>query len=124
MHKMVKLMVVLMLLVGAAPVYAQESMEEKLKKLEQQIAELKALKMQQSLTQQKADQCVKAIGKEKFCSCMAEKLPVAVSFEQYVHTMVTPKSQLGYDTAAPEQKKLIDETLAVRDKCVEKGFLW
>ena len=108
----------------AAPVYAQDDMQEKIKKLEQQIEELKAMKLQQNVVRQKADQCVRAVGKDKFCSCVAEKLPASVSFEQYIHTMVTPKEQLGYATLAPEQKKLIDDTLAVREKCVEKGFLW
>ena len=108
----------------ANPVFAQSDMQDKIRKLEQQIEELRALKTQQNVVQQKADQCVRAVGKDKFCSCIAEKLPASVSFEQYIHTLVTSKEQLGYAALAAEQKKLIDDTLAVRDKCVEKGFLW
>jgi hypothetical protein len=106
----------------AAPLHAQDDMQEKIRLLEQQIQELKALKAQQDVGRQKADQCLKAVGRDKFCSCIGENLPAAVSFEQYVHTMVTSKEELGYSTMPPEQKKMVDATQEVREKCVEKGF--
>ena len=106
----------------AAPLHAQDDMEDKIRLLEQQIQELKTLRAQQAVGKQKADQCLKAVGREKFCNCIGENLPTAVSFEQYVHTMVTSKEELGYSAMLPEQKKLIDATLETREKCVEKGF--
>lgn len=106
----------------AAPLQAQDDMQERIRLLEQQIQELKLLKAQQDIGKQKADQCLKAVGRDKFCNCVGKNLPAAVSFEQYIHTMVTSKEELGYSTLPPEQKRLIDATLETRDKCVEKGF--
>ena len=110
-----------------APSRAAGNQEELLKKidtLQQQLNELKAL---QKASSEKKAHCLSAIGQEKFCTCIAEGLPAEVSFEQYVHTVITPKEGLGYDGLTPEQKKSVDQTLATRDKCAEKekgGFLW
>ena len=107
----------------AAPLYAaQDDMQEKIRLLEQQIQELKALKAQQDVGRQKVDQCLKAVGRDKFCKCIGENLPAAVSFEQYIHTMVTSKEELGYSTMSAEQKKTVDATLESREKCFERGF--
>lgn len=115
-----------LLLVGcllpAAPLRAEDAMQERIRQLEQQIQELKALKAQQDVGKKKAEQCLKAVGREKFCTCLGTNLPAAVTFEQYIHTLVTPKEELGYATMSGEQKDLIDATLATREKCVEKGF--
>lgn len=106
----------------AAPLQAQDAVQEKIKLLEQQIQELKALKAQQDLGKKKAEQCLKAVGREKFCTCLGENLPSAVSFEQYIHTLVSSKEELGYGALPAEQQKTIDATLEIREKCVEKGF--
>lgn len=106
----------------AAPLCAQDDMQEKIRLLEQQIQELKELKARQDVGKQKADQCLKAVGRNSFCSCVGENLPAAVSFEQYVHTMVTSKAELGYNAMPPEQKTIVDAILETREKCVEKGF--
>jgi hypothetical protein len=109
------------------PCRAAESQDEVLKKieaLEQQLRDLKEL--QRAGTERKA-QCLKAVGQEKFCACVAEGLPAGVGFEGYVHTVVTPKEPLGYEAMNPEQKRVVDQTLAVREKCVAKekgGLLW
>ena len=106
----------------AAPLHAQDDMQEKIRLLEQQIQELKTLKSRQDVGKLKSDQCLKAVGRDKFCSCIGENLPATVSFEQYIHTMVTSKEELGYSAMLPEQKKTVDATLETREKCVEKGF--
>jgi hypothetical protein len=106
----------------AAPLHAQDDMQEQIKQLEQQIQELKELKARQDVGKEKAAQCMKAVGRDKFCTCLGENLPAAVSFEQYIHTMVTSKEELGYGAMPPEQKKLVDATQETREKCVEKGF--
>jgi len=107
---------------AASPVYAQDDLLEKIKLLEQQIQELKTLKEQQSVSVQKTDQCLKVTAREKFCTCIGTSLPRDVSFEQYVHTLVTPKEVLGYAGMTRDQKISIDATLEVREKCIEKGF--
>ena len=106
----------------ATPLHAQDGMQEKIRLLEQQIQELKTLKSRQDVGKQKSDQCLKAVGRDKFCSCIGENLPAGVSFEQYIHTLVTSKEELGYNAMPPEQKKTVDATLETREKCVEKGF--
>ena len=106
----------------APPLHAQDDMQEKIRLLELQIQELKTLKAQQTVGKQKAEQCLKAVGRDKFCNCIGENLPAAISFEQYIHTMVTSKEELGYSAMPPEQRKMVDATLETREKCVEKGF--
>jgi len=106
----------------AAPLHAQDDMQEKIRLLEQQLQELKTLNARQAVVKQKAEQCLKAVGRDKFCHCIGENLPGTVSFEQYIHTMVTSKEELGYSAMPPEQRKLVDATLETREKCVEKGI--
>ena len=106
----------------AAPLHAQDNMQDKIRLLEQQIQELKTLRAQQAAGKQKVERCLKAVGRDKFCNCIGENLPAAVSFEQYIHTMITSKDELGYSAMSAEQKKTIDSIVETREKCVEKGF--
>lgn len=110
------------LFLSALPSFAQDDMMEKIRLLEQQIQELKVLKQQQAVTEVKKEHCMKAVAREKFCSCISKSLPAEVSFEEYVHTLVTPRETLGYQTMTDEQKKSVDATVAAREKCVERGF--
>ncbi|RII25840.1 MAG: hypothetical protein CXR31_12605 [Geobacter sp.] len=105
---------------------AAEDNDAILKKIDALEQQLKELKGQQQASSEKESHCMRAFGREKFCKCIAENLPREVGLEQYVHTVITPKEGLGYDGLTPEQKKSVDQTLAARDKCSEKGgsFLW
>ena len=107
---------------AASPVFAQDNLLEKIKLLEQQIQELKTQKLLHNITVEKSEQCMKVVAREKFCTCVGNSLPRDVSFEQYVHTLVTPKETLGYTQMPQEQKNVIDATIDVREKCIEKGF--
>jgi hypothetical protein len=95
--------------------------EELLKKIEVLEHQLKELKEQQKARSEKESHCLKAVGREKFCTCIAEKLPPEVGFAEYVHTAITGKEAPGYDAMTAEQKRRVDATLAARDACVEKG---
>lgn len=95
--------------------------EELLKKIEVLEQQLKELKEQQKTRSEKESHCLRAVGREKFCVCLAEKLPPEVGFAEYVHTAITAKEVLGYDSMPLERKQRIDAILAVRDACVEKG---
>ena len=121
-------MFALVLVLGAAlPCRAAESQDEVLKKIEALEQELKSLKELQRAGVERTAQCMKAVGQEKFCACLAEGLPPGVGLESYIHTVVTPKETLGYDAMGAGQKRVIDQTLAVREKCVTKekgGLLW
>ena len=116
------LMILLCLSLSASAACAQDDVMEKIRLLEQQIQELKALKQQQAVTEIKLDHCMKVVARDKFCSCVSENLPREVSFEQYVHTLVTAREKLGYDAMTADQRKVVDATIAAREKCVEKGF--
>jgi len=107
---------------SASAACAQDDVLDKIRLLEQQIQELKELKQQQAVTELKLDHCMKAVAREKFCSCVSNNLPREVSFEQYVHTLVTPREKLGYEAMAAEQKKAVNATVEVREKCIERGF--
>jgi len=107
---------------SASAACAQDDVLDKIRLLEQQIQELKVLKQQQAVTDVKRDHCMKAVAREKFCRCVSESLPREVSFEQYVHTLVTSHENLGYEAMSPEQKKDVDLTIEVREKCIERGF--
>lgn len=109
-------------LMAASSACAQDDVMDKIRQLELQILELKTLKEQQNISDKKTEQCMKAISRESFCTCIGINLPRDVSFEQYVHTLVTTKIDLGYDDLSVAQKQVIDATIAVRDKCVDKGF--
>jgi hypothetical protein len=65
---------------------------------------------------------MKVVAREKFCTCIGNNLPREISFEQYVHTLLSSKGSLGYAGMTQEQKGVIDATLDVREKCIEKGF--
>jgi hypothetical protein len=116
------LFLVLCASLASSPALAQDDLLEKIKHLEQQIQELKTLKEQQNISVAKAEQCMKVVAREKFCTCVSNSLPRDISFEQYVHTLVSSKDALGYAGMTQEQKAVIDATLDVREKCVEKGF--
>jgi hypothetical protein len=116
------LLVALFVSIVTTRAFAQDDLAEKIKRLEQQIQELKVLKEQQNLSLVKAEQCMKAVAREKFCTCVGSNLPRDISFEQYVHTLVSSKEALGYAGMTQEQKAVIDATLQAREKCIERGF--
>jgi len=116
------LFIVLCASFASTPVLAQDDLLEKIKRLEQQIEELKALKEQQNISVVKTEQCMKVVAREKFCTCVGHSLPRDIGFEQYVHTLISSKEALGYAGMSREQKGVIDATLDVRENCSEKGF--
>lgn len=120
----IPLLLCVLLLLPSSPVAAESTDEvlEKIRRLEQQIQELKALKEQQRVASEKEDHCMKAFGREKFCKCVSAGLPREVGFEQYVQTLITPRAKLGYDGMTPERKNEVDTIVALRERCVEKGF--
>lgn len=105
------------------------SNDELLRKIEQLERQLRELKQVQKSSGAKMEQCMSATGVKNLCSCLTEKLPADITFEQYVHSVVGTKQELGYDGMSVEQRKLVDAAVAARDACVEKekekgGFLW
>ena len=116
---------VMSLLVGASTGRAegdpkkQAELLQKIEQLQKQIADLKALKQQKQALPVKRDQCMKAVGVESYCNCVVEKLPAMIDYKQFVHILLTPSLELGYDKMAVEQKKDVDAALVVWAKCVD-----
>jgi hypothetical protein len=103
---------------------SQEELFEKIKLLEIQIQELKAMKAEQSKAQEKKQHCIRAMGTDKLCACLAEALPGNVSFEQYVHVMVSTPEEPRDDSRKRDGQGAVDALHAARDKCVQKGLFW
>jgi len=97
----------------------QAELLEKIEKLEKQINELRALKVQKQTLPAKREQCMKVVGAEAYCACVVEKLPANVDYKQFVHILLTPAAELGYDAMAAEQKKDVDDALVAWAKCVD-----
>jgi hypothetical protein len=116
------ILIVFCISLASSASFAQDDVMEKIRLLEQQIQELKLLKEQQSMSALKFAECMKAIEREKFCTCVSSNLPNEVGFEQYVHTVVTSREKLAYGAMTVEQQKVVDATIAVREKCIERGF--
>jgi len=75
-------------------------------------------KLALNITEEKHSDCIKAFGDEHFCQCLGETLPVAATFPIYISVVITPKEELGYSSLSTKDKKLVDLTLAAREKCV------
>ena len=62
--------------------------------------------------------CMRSIGYEPFCSCLAKDMPVAFSFDEYVAITTKSKEQNGYAGLSADTKKAYDIVPGIRDKCV------
>lgn len=80
-----------------------------------------ALKSLERLGRKRRLDCQKSVGSEKFCGCLANKLPLAVDFITYVKILSLTKDELGYKDASAEDKKIIDLTIEAREICVKDG---
>jgi hypothetical protein len=120
--------IVVVVLLPLSPVLCRaaspEEIFEKIKSLEMQIQELKDMKAQQNKTEEKAQHCIRAVGAERFCKCLAEALPVDMSFQQYVHIMVSSSEALPDASGKGVNQRNGDGVSAARDKCMQKGNLW
>ena len=74
------------------------------------------------------DDCFAALGHRNFCKCLGEKLPMSVSFQDYVGLVSMTKFEImkansGLDSSdLLRLSRLVDKTRQVRDKCVNDNF--
>lgn len=66
----------------------------------------------------KTSQCMKTIGNQFFCDCLAQKSPWSIDFLQYVTIVVGSKESFNYEQMTTEQKSVFDATRLARDTCV------
>jgi hypothetical protein len=71
-------------------------------------------------SKQKYSDCLKAFGDPVFCKCLEERIPIVIDFARYVKIVTSTKTDLQYDQADADTKKLIDLTLSVREACVSE----
>lgn len=71
---------------------------------------------------EKTYKCMNVIGSAPFCGCLVENLPIVVDFVSYVKITTSTPEELGYAGLSADNKKLVDNSMAVRDKCVAKVF--
>lgn len=70
------------------------------------------------MTQEKLDACLRASGNDELCQCLADKLPVGLSFNGYIMSVTQSRQQLGYDAFTAIQQSLVDSAIGVRNQCV------
>lgn len=118
--EMLKGLLVAMAIVTASPTLAQKLDEqERLNQFDKAIGALNELEaLTNKMTNAKKVQCITAIASQNVCSCLSSNLPVAIDFVQYVAVVTRTKEELAYDKQSTEDKKLIDNVRAARDKCV------
>ncbi|MFS2027670.1 hypothetical protein [Massilia sp. CT11-137] len=122
-----KPMVLILLAFIANGVSAQQDMpleqRQKLADIEKAVAAMNKLKaMSEEISQEKRQACLKAFGHTKFCGCLADNAPIALSFQQYISVVTHSKEENKYSTLNSENKKIYDLALTARDQCV-KQFL-
>jgi hypothetical protein len=66
--------------------------------------------------------CMSAIGSASFCGCLTDNLPLAVDFLTYVRFTTSAPEEFGYAALTAENKRLVDDSITVRDKCVASVF--
>ena len=110
------------ILLSAEPAVAQTLEEqERLNQYDKAISALDNLKaLTEKMTKDKKAQCMTAIASEPLCECLSSNLPVVVNFVQYVSIIAHTKEDLEYDKQSKEDKQIIDNTRATRDKCTLK----
>ena len=71
------------------------------------------------LLRKRGNQCLKAFGHQKFCSCVNVHIPIGMPFEQYIKVTISTKDELGYAGLSEQQKEIVDTVLKVREQCVK-----
>jgi len=108
---MTKLLLALLLVATAAQ--AKPSDEEVLRQgLQKMRAEV------QQITQAKFFDCHWSGGTAHFCSCLADKLPFAWSYMDYVAIMTRTREENHFDSLAPELQAQYLRVPSIRNQCV------
>ena len=66
--------------------------------------------------------CMKAFGHIAFCECIAENVPVVVTFEEYVNIVTARKEELRLSQLPEEKRELVERTREVRNDCGKRAF--
>ncbi|MDH5180252.1 MAG: hypothetical protein OEZ39_09315 [Gammaproteobacteria bacterium] len=64
--------------------------------------------------------CLKSFGHSKFCECIGSSRPVIINFYNYIAITTKSKEELNYNSLNSDDKKIIDNAISAREKCVAK----
>jgi hypothetical protein len=67
-------------------------------------------------------QCLKALGNEKFCTCLKDNRPWIVDFVGYVTLVTSTREELNYTKLDREMKGVVDNTYRAREVCVRANM--
>ena len=96
-------------------------MEKSLEELMKSFEEAQGWAQQMVLDRQ--NQCMKAVGHDTFCQCLAEEVPMMFpTFLDYVFVQSQTKEEIEYDSLDQEIRQSIDKVYKVRDECVGRAF--
>lgn len=109
----------------AGGAFAQQDMpleqRQKLADIEKAITSIDKLKVIiDEMSQARKQECLKAFGHTKFCGCIAENVPVALTFQQYISVVTHSKAENNYSSLSKDEKKIYDLTGTARDQCVKQ----
>ncbi len=66
--------------------------------------------------------CMRAIGHERFCSCLNNSLSLDLGFPEYVVLITTREDDATALPLPADKQRYRDEALHLRDVCVAKAF--
>jgi hypothetical protein len=120
------MLVALVLLSAATGVVSAQSLEEiqRREQAEAAVRKLDELTAQMDeMTRTRELDCLKAFGRKPFCHCINEKLPVVLSFSEYVSITTRSKEANGYEKLSPDLREAYDRVTSIRNHCVESDAL-
>ena len=113
-----RLIALLVLLASSASAQKLED-QERLNQFDKAIGAIDDLRaLTDKMATKKKLQCITAIASQNVCDCLSNNLPVVIDFVQYVAIVTQTKEDLEYDKQSKEDKQIIDNTRAARDKCL------
>ena len=93
---------------------------DEIQKLERLMNKLDQVEnLAENISKEKYYKCVKAFGNNEYCKCLAEDLPIRVTFEKYILIITSNRDELGYKDLKDEDKKMVDITYKTRNTCVD-----
>jgi len=91
---------IVILLISAISVYAEENKNSNLKQINLRTTS-----------------CIKAFSHQTFCHCIDKKMHKEVKFDDYIFVITKSKAAVGYDMLDSDWQKRIDSVYAARKQC-------
>ena len=93
---------------------------DEIQKLDRLINKVEQVeKLAENISNEKYYKCLKAFGNNEYCKCLADNLPIRVTFENYILIVTSNRDELGYKDLKDEDKKMVNITYKTRNTCVD-----